>query len=79
MKYQSIPTVEQAREDKFARIIWSASKQMKVYTRDNEFASGDMMGGAIAVNNPDEVIENCKFLNIEVFREREDFSGFDKI
>lgn len=78
--YAAIPTIEEARESKEARLLWSASKKMALYqSATGEFSANDLFSGAISVDSPSELIENCKALGIEVFVERGDYSGFDKL
>ncbi len=80
MTFQTIPTIEEARENQVARLLWSASKKMALYqSATGEFSANDLFSGAITVDCPSEIIENCKILGIGVFVERADYSGFDKL
>ena len=79
MNFLSIPTLEEARENKVARLLWAASKTMIIYQGQRGFASKDLFGDETEVPDKNAFIENVKMLGFEVLKERDDFSGFDKI
>ncbi len=80
MTFQTIPTAEEAQQSKVARLVWSAAKKMEIYqSATGAFAANDLFSGEVVVENPDAFIENCKTIGITVFREKSDYSGFDKL